>query len=60
MKIEKLKKLAEQKADSQERRGTRTWNGMYYGFIYGWQACEKNVKEVLTAYENPPNSKEIG
>ena len=35
--LEQIKKLAEQKADSQERRGCGAWHGLYQGFIYGYQ-----------------------
>jgi len=40
MEVNELKKLAEKKADSLERRGTSIWQGIYYGYIFGWQACE--------------------
>jgi hypothetical protein len=47
MEIEELKKLAEQKANSEERRWGSAWGGLYYGFIYGWQACEKYKRKTL-------------
>ncbi len=42
MDLEKIKKLAEKKADSQERRGTGAWHGIYHGFFLGWQDSEKS------------------
>ena len=38
--IKEIKKLAEEKADSQERRGCSAWNGLYYGYIFGYQDAQ--------------------
>lgn len=46
MKDEELKKLAEQKAGEHEKLGSPEWYVFYFGFIIGWQACEKNAKKV--------------
>jgi len=43
MDIDNIKELAIKKADEQEKRNTPEWNGLYYGFIFGYQACEKNL-----------------
>lgn len=39
--ISAIRKLAEEKADLQERRGTSAWSGFYYGFIIGFQEAER-------------------
>lgn len=46
MELEKIKELAEKKADEQERRGTSAWQGVYHGFIFGYQASELNTKAL--------------
>ena len=45
MKLEEIKKLAEEKADSQERRLTSAWQGIYYGYIFGYQDALKQNDE---------------
>ena len=46
MTIEEIKKKAEVKADSQERRLTSAWNGLYYGYIFGYQDAIKELKQA--------------
>ena len=46
MDITEIKKLAEQKADVCELRGTEMWNGIYFGYIYGYQACQEAYKKA--------------
>jgi len=48
-KLSVIEKLAEAKADSQERRLTGAWKGLYYGYIFGFQEAESIIlKESLT------------
>jgi len=42
MELKELEKLAAKKANGHEVKGSDAWFGLYHGFIYGWQACEKN------------------
>ena len=44
--LKKIKKLAEEKADSQERRLTSAWHGLYYGYIFGYQDAIKELKQA--------------
>lgn len=45
MDIEEIKKLAKNKADGFEPKGSSGWYGVYYCFIFGYQECEKNNKK---------------
>ena len=44
MTIDDVMKMAQQKADEQERRGTSAWHGVYYGYIFGFQKAFEMVK----------------
>lgn len=42
--------LAEQFADSIERRGTSYWNGIRTGFIAGYISRNDEIREILIRY----------
>lgn len=47
--MEEKTKQAKRKADELENRGTEKWNCVYYAFIFGWDANER---------QNTPTSQE--
>jgi hypothetical protein len=47
MDLADIKKIAKSEADNREEKGTSDWHSLYYGFIYGYQRCQRDKLDLI-------------